>query len=851
MVVLPRRSRFVLNRSENRGRVVGFRALSIAMLLWCRAGALAGQSPASPVIDVTVFDHSSQAVPGARVQLKVGQEVVATAETDEKGRARFTRITPARYAVVATKEGFEPAQKAGLDLAPDGSLSIGLTLVPLTQRESIDVRDTAAAVEVGSSAPTQLAGQSAKELPNRPATVADALPMLPGVVREPGGGLMISAGGEQRSAMIVNSADVTDPATGQFGLTIPIDSVETLNVFQTPYLSEYGRFTAGLVSVETRRGGDKWKWELNDPLPEFRIRSYHMRGLKDTTPRLNFEGPIVPHRLYLVEGFEYEIRKTAVYTLPFPENQKLEQGINSFTQFDWIVSDKHLVTATVHAAPQHLGHVNMDYFNPLPTTPDASTHSYTGTVSDRLTLFGGLLESTFSTMRFDVGVWAEGDQDLTITPMGNRGNYFANKTRDASRYSGASIYSFASLAGWGAHSLKIGSYLAGSSDHGQLNENPVDILGSMGQWIERIDFPRSHTFQISDIEYSFYGQDHWVVTPRLALDLGVRTESQQVSGASRVAPRGGVAWSPFAHAGTLVQAGYGLFFDRVPLNVYCFNKYPDQNITMYGADGQVSSGPFLYLNTLGQVRVKHPFVFQRPQDGNFSPESAIWSLQIEQPLTPFLKLRVGYLQNYSQGLVILNSVAPDPDTNNGAYLLSGVGQSRYRQLEVTARMRLKGEGRQLFFSYVRSRARGDLNDFSNYLGTFPIPIIRGNQFGNLPADLPNRLLAWGMVQLPWKFRIAPVVEYRNGFPYFVTDAAQNYAGVPNQHRFPNFLSLDSRISKDIQVNPKYAVRLSVSSFNLTNHFNPEALHTNVADPAFGFFFGHRGRRFTADFDVLF
>jgi len=52
---------------------------------------------------------------------------------------------------------------------------------------------------------------------------------------------MISAGGEQRSAMIVNSADVTDPATGQFGLTIPIDSVETLNVYQTPYLPEYGR----------------------------------------------------------------------------------------------------------------------------------------------------------------------------------------------------------------------------------------------------------------------------------------------------------------------------------------------------------------------------------------------------------------------------------------------------------------------------------------------------------------------------------------------------------------------------------------------------------------------------------
>jgi len=831
--------------------VTGLRGFRIAMLLCWQAAALAGQSPAGPVIDVFVFDQASLAVPAARVQLLVGQEVVASAETDQKGHAGFRQLQPARYAIVATKEGFEPGQKPDLDLAQRGSISIELTLVPLARRESIDVKGEAAPVEVGSSAPTQLGGQAAKELPSRPATVADALPLLPGVVREPGGGLMVSASGEHRTAMIVNSADVTDPATGQFGLTVPIDSVEALDVYQTPYLPQFGRFTAGLVSVETRRGGDKWKWELNDPLPDFRIRSYQLRGLKDATPRLNFEGPVIPHKLYLSEGFEYEIRKTAVYTLPFPENQKLQEGINSFTQFDWIVSDRHLVTATAHAAPQRLGHVNMDYFNPQPTTPDASTHNYTGTVADRLTLLGGLFENAFSVTRFDAGVWAEGDQDLTITPVGNRGNYFARQNRDATRYSGASVYSFAPLGRWGVHNLKVGSYLAGSSDDGQLSEHTVDILGPMEQPIETIDFPRSRTFQISDIEYSFYAQDHWVVSPRLAMELGMRSESQQISGAFRMAPRAGFAWSPLAHTGTLVQAGFGLFYDRVPLNVYCFNKYPDQVITMYGADGEVSAGPFLYLNTLGQVKVKHPFLFQSPIDGNFSPRSAIWSIQVEQPVTRFLRLRAGYLQNYSDGLVILDSVAPDPDTNTGAYLLSGVGQSRYRQFEVTARMRLKGEGRQLFFSYVRSRARGDLNDFNNYLSTFPVPIIRGNQFGNLPADLPNRFLAWGMVQLPRKFRIAPVVEYRNGFPYFATDAAQNYVGVPNQHRFPNFLSLDSRISRDFKVNPKYSVRLSVSGFNLTNHFNPEALHANVADPAYGFFFGHRGRRFTADFDVLF
>ena len=73
------------------------------------------------------------------------------------------------------------------------------------------------------------------------------------MIREPGGGLILSSAPEHRAALIVNSADVTDPASGQFGSTIPIDSVEILNVYQTAYLAEYGRFTAGLVSVETKR----------------------------------------------------------------------------------------------------------------------------------------------------------------------------------------------------------------------------------------------------------------------------------------------------------------------------------------------------------------------------------------------------------------------------------------------------------------------------------------------------------------------------------------------------------------------------------------------------------------------
>ena len=99
----------------------------------------------------------------------------------------------------------------------------------------------------------------------------------------------------------------------------------------------------------------------------------------------------------------------------------------------------------------------------------------------------------------------------------------------------------------------------------------------------------------------------------------------------------------------------------------------------------------------------------------------------------------------------------------------------------------------------------------------------------------------------------PCVEYRNGFTWAALDERQQYVGVPNSDRtrYANFFSGDARVSRNFKVSSKYTVTLSLTGYNLTNHFNPEQVHGNSADPAFGYFFGHRGRRFTIDFDFLF
>ncbi len=808
-------------------------------------------APAGPTLEISTLDSTGLPVPGVAVVLKAGASVLATAETDLRGHAEFVDMRPGRYNLTATKAGFESAAKDAVVVTEKPPAPVEFVMAPLAHKESVEVTATATPLETGATTSNTLSAETAKQLPGRPATVTDALPLLPGVLRRPDGGLQISAAGEHRSALIVNSADVTDPATGQFGLTVPIDIVDTMNVFQTPFLAEYGRFSAGLVSVETRRGGEKWNWEINDPFPDFYIRSWHLRGLRDATPRLNVDGPLIRGRLYFSEGFEYEVRKTEIYTLPFPNDQRRKAGFNSFAQLDWVESERNLVTLTSHVAPEKLEFVNLDYFNPLSTTPDASIHNYTLTLSDRYTLWGGVLENTGSATQFGTRVWGKGNRDLYLTPNGAAGNYFIDLDRTASRYSWQPSYATPAFKGKGVHNVKVGFYLAQSDNHGARSERPIDILNSQFQLTEQISFTAPRFYSIQDTEYTIYLQDHWNLSSRLALDLGGRVESQEVSQSFRLAPSVGIAWTPFSSTGTVIRAGAGFFYDHVPLNVYSFNHYPREIQTFYDpSTGAITGGPYLYGNALAQVNVKIPFVFRHQSDGNFSPQTATGSVQVEQPLTRRLKLRMGYMQSQSAGLVYMDQVPPDPETGIGANELVGSGQARYRQVEVTTRFRLK-ESSELFFSYVNSHARGDLNDFNNYLGSFPLPVLRPNQFSNLAGDIPNRFLSWGTVQLPQRIRISPILEFRDGFPYYAVDAAQNYVGVPNQNRYPAFLSLDSRVSKDIQVTPKYAVRLSVSGYNLSNHFNPEALHNNVADPAYGVFFGQRQRRFTFDFDVLF
>jgi hypothetical protein len=697
---------------------------------------------------------------------------------------------------------------------------------------------------------TSIAPAQAKQVPSRPATLADTLPLIPGILRASDGSVRIAGYGENHSALLINSVDVTDPATGEFGLTVPIDSVDAISVSEMPYLAQYGRFTAGVVTAETKRGGDQWEYSLNDPLPEFRIRSGHLEGLKDATPRFNVSGPIIANRLYILEGAEYLINKQEVFTLPFPANQTTSKALNSFTQADAITSPNQTLTASFHYAPHSVQYSGLDFFNPQPVAPDAKFHESTATLLDRLAVGGGLLQSTIAATRVDSEVTPQGTADMILGPSGNRGNYFSQQSRLATRFEWIENWAPRTLHFAGDHFLQIGSVLAHSENDGQFSARPVLIQDAAGHLIQRIDFSGGSSFGVSDLEPAIYVQDHWVMNSHFALDTGARFEAQTITNTTRSAPRTGFIWSPGGEAKTIIRGGIGVFYDYVPLDLYAFSKYPAQTVTTFNGSGGVIGSPAEFVNfTQSAAQAGFPLIDREAATGNFAPYSVAWNLELERSISPLFTLRFKYLQSKAQDQL---TIQPELVQNQNALVLGSSGSARTRQFEFTARVG-RTSRRQFFFSYVRQHARGDVNDAAGYLGDFPFPVLRQNLIASLPSEIPNRFLLWGTYSLPWKMEAVPHIELRNGFPYQPTNVFQQYLPVTAgpQYRFPRYFSLDVRVSKDFQISPKHAVRLSGTILNLTNHFNPLEVHSNVADPLYGAFVGNYHRHVLLDFDFLF
>lgn len=764
--------------------------------------------------------------------------------TDAEGQFEFNGLLAGDYTISVEYSGFKKfEQKLSLQIEATVEQNILLQPVPLSEQVTV-TDDRTDPVRTESTTPSTITTQNLRDAPLIDQKFQDALPLLPGVVRGPDGNLNIKGTRPSQSGILVSSLNVTDPVTGAPAIELPLEAVDTVQVHSNPYSSEYGKFTGAVTTIETRSGSNDWRYLVTGTLPRPRWRDGKIFGIGAATPRIAVGGPIKKDKLFFFQSLEYRFVRTNVESLERLNEQQRDiqrESFDSFSRLDYVINENNRLTGSFSIFPQKFDFFNLNTFNPADTTANFHQRGWFLALNEQATFkSGALLQSSFSVKQFDGDIFGNSGAPYQITPDRNFGGWFDRQHRESRRYELLEVYHFRPQTWRGSHAFKTGVNFSHTSFDGTDRSTPVTILRADGSRYQLIEFSGPGILGRTQNEFSAFVQDKWLVNKRLVLDLGLRYDRDQIGKENNFAPRLGVVIAPTNSDRTIIRGGIGLFYDKIPLNVGSFEQYQNQVVTTFS------------INNLPVV--DGPRVFQNTAPGDLeNPYSLAWNLQVDHQVSPRLLLRLGYEERSTRRDFVLEPVVNTATPNQGLLLLQNNGRSRYRELQAVARFRFQ-ENRNIYLSYVRSQARGNLNDFNTYFGNQKHPVIRPDEYAKQPFDVPHRLLFWGEFGLPFDIVATPVLDWHSGFPFSLLNEQQDFVGPRNEGgRFPQLVTLDLLIMKGLTIpfrGKKYKGRAGFTVFNITNHWNPRDVQNNLASPQFGTFFNSPDRSVRLKFEFV-
>jgi hypothetical protein len=872
-------------------------ATVLALFLLSIIPAFAGTARVTGTIFTVDPNHVQTLWPNARITLKnlaTRRELITV--SNDLGQYSFSGILPGDYEISIALAGFAPASRRITLTAASPSIA-DFQLLPQSQSESVTVTaNNPDAVDTSSSSGGGqiLTTTMLKSLVRLNDDFQEALPLLPGVLRGPDGLIRIKGGNANQANALINNASIGDPFTGQPALRLPNAAVDSMRVLSNPFSSEFGDFSSGVIEVTTRGGGDEWKWLFEDPIPRFRWIDGSTHGIESLTPHLAFSGPLIKGKLYIFQSLYLGYDTLRVPSLPNPNNVRVDERINTQTQLDWDINPSHRLTAIFTLDPENTNYANIDTFDPQPATNDFRQRGFFTSVSDRWILSnGGFVQSLFSVKQLNSSLFPADPQPgvMTLFPEQNSGSFFESQHRNTWLYQWNQALHLRPLSFAGRHLLTLGYTFARSTYDGSVSNLPVRVLREDGTLSSEITYNNPVlSSSASKNNVAVYLQDNWQLFPRLTLDLGVRLDHDSLSSdALDAAPRIGFVFAPTRDNRTAIRGGVGLFYDKIPLNVAAFPNFPAQTITQFTSDGViVLQPPTSYVHVIdtfnGALRL---------------PYSLGATIQLDRRLRQNLLLRLGYEHRQGYREFFVNPVPPSGTTVfaasscNSAIIRSTskkiVIPSAARDLlfplllfpsspqiqpdgATSAQLQLLNSGTQtydellamlrwnptertsLVANYVHSRAFGELNDYNQFFGNNPYPLIRPNQYGPLPSDAPNRVLIWGIIGLPYKLQFIPILDVHSGFPYSKLDENWNYIGARDEAgRFPTFASLDLKLQYPFDFkfhNHRIQFLGGLKVIDITNHYNPRDVQQYFASPNYGVFYNSVGRlwRIDGDFD---
>lgn len=239
-----------------------FRMLSSLSLVLAAASMLTAQESTGQVVGTI---RSKAGAPMAGVQIRLSSPAlqgVRVVATDDKGGFRAPLLPPGSYSIIAVKDGY---------LSPTGRLELNLgqvvrqdlIMAPMeTTGTTVEVISTAANVDkTDVKAATNITSEFMDVIPRIARGLDTAALLAPGIAqRGQGADIVIRGGTAVGNRFLLNGTDIADNVFGQTtGRQYYVDdSIQEIQVIQSPVNARFGNFTGGVVNAITKSGGNEF-----------------------------------------------------------------------------------------------------------------------------------------------------------------------------------------------------------------------------------------------------------------------------------------------------------------------------------------------------------------------------------------------------------------------------------------------------------------------------------------------------------------------------------------------------------------------------------------------------------------
>src|SRR5262245_62453672 len=357
--------------------------------------------------------------------------------TDGDGRYQFDNVRPGKYRVVATLSGFDTAwTNVEVVAAKPAAASIDLPIAGISQTVDV-VGAPKTVVNEGTLAPSDSIGGKELDQYAPGGGFQAALRLLASIIEVPGG-LSIKGGRPSQASVQLGAGTLVDPSTGLTQVSLPDDAIDSVAVLPNPYAVEYGRFSSGLVVIQTRRAGDVWKTRLNNLDPTFRLgrsgQPFDVKGIGSFGPRLETGGPILKDRLLLEQTAQFRYSASDVPSRPEDELRRTK-WFSSFTRVDATLAPRHSVVGTAGFFPSVTEWATLGTFTPPDATVDVRARVNHAGITERSLWTDNLFsETTVQVHEYRTDVIPQGSAPMELQPDTTLGNFFNRQHRATATY---------------------------------------------------------------------------------------------------------------------------------------------------------------------------------------------------------------------------------------------------------------------------------------------------------------------------------------------------------------------------------------------------------------------------------